>query len=679
MPDLREGGPPSFARRWYISGSQTDVLEPWGAVLNAILHDRRAEFAVSAGIADAAPLSAKSIEGPMPRARELNIVMLIGTILTGLTGVLLMAAALYVSFHGRNTFSTPYNALKIVRSRGGTGASSQEKTDRARPVSHPHSDVEVIQASVRQNDGDVSRIHTQSFKRIKVSLATVGTSLSKDIPPYKPMDLLAADQPLSGGKTAHAVNPDIYGTKVEGDVDVRNVALPLKTKPAPHITDAMARDFVLNTMGEGFMDGPAASGPALAYAPVQNNVTVLHPKIAHLIEGGLENVTVVPETSATRDKRLGQTEHVVTIKQNTPLAEALKANGFTDAMIKAIKRTVHNVYSDTILPPGAHLRILYGQSSSDTVVPYRFSIYLGDTHVVTVALTDQGRYVLALAPPPIKFSDKDVEQINVNTLPSLYRSIWETARKHKLPDAMIRRIIAMFAYDTDLTKKVSPSDSINILETDPQKGKPQLLYVSLNVDNTSYQMFRFRTDDGVVDYYDSDGRTGKRFLVRRPLDGGGRETSPFGWRMHPVFHRRIFHTGVDLAAPRGTPIYAAGDGVVVRDNWVSGYGRLVEIKHANGYSTRYAHMHRFAKGLHPGEHVRQGQVIGYVGATGDATGPHLHFEIRINGHPQNPLSVRLPRAKALPPRYESAFNQMVHQIEKLMDRKSNDTQIASAA
>lgn len=182
-------------------------------------------------------------------------------------------------------------------------------------------------------------------------------------------------------------------------------------------------------------------------------------------------------------------------------------------------------------------------------------------------------------------------------------------------------------------------------------------------------MYRFQTEDGLVDYFDENGQTGKKFLMRRPLEGGGRLRSNYGYRIHPIFKTRKLHTGVDLSARTGTPIYAGGDGVVKRAQWVSGYGRYVELNHANGYQTAYAHMNRIADGMSPGTRVRQGQIIGYVGSTGYSTGPHLHYEIKINGRTVDPLSVRLPRDKSLPNQYRAKFDQTIAQINDLMSRE----------
>jgi murein DD-endopeptidase MepM/ murein hydrolase activator NlpD len=295
-----------------------------------------------------------------------------------------------------------------------------------------------------------------------------------------------------------------------------------------------------------------------------------------------------------------------------------------------------------------------------------------------VALTDRGSYVLGLAPSEITFPEEDTEEVNVSNLPSVYRAIWETARKHDIPDEITKRIVAMYAYDVDLNKKISPGDSIEVLETEKDAdGKQDLLYVGLKLGSTLRQLYRFRTDDGAVDFYDPDGETGKRFLTRRPLSGGGRLASRFGWRVHPIFHTRKLHTGVDLASPRGTPIYAAGDGVVERAGWSSGYGNFTLLKHVNGYETGYGHQSKIV--VKAGDHVRQGQIIGYVGSTGNSTGTHLHFDIRINGNFVDPLSVKLPRDHALPAQDDDAFHQTIAQIKDLMKRDGEAAPVQVAA
>jgi murein DD-endopeptidase MepM/ murein hydrolase activator NlpD len=464
---------------------------------------------------------------------------------------------------------------------------------------------------------------------------------------------------------------------------VQLAAMPVSFVPPRAISDQSAAEYVRSVVEATFFsEDPAA--PALAYAALGPSVRDLGLLPGRDTLGGIaENVTVMPKTTLAADAALGRSERILTVKERTPLNDVLRRNGFTDAMIAAIDATLQNVFPSTELPAGARLRILFGPSrTSNTLIPYRMSIYLHDNgsgldvHRATVALTDKGQYVLGLAPAEIEFPEEDTEEVNVANLPSIYRSIWETGRKHDLDDAAIQRIIGMFAYEVDMTKKIGAGDSIEILETVPDaEGRSDLLYVGLTLGSSTRQLYRFGTDDGVIDFYDPDGETGKRFLTRRPLEGGGTLRSRFGYRVHPIFKTRRLHTGVDLAAKSGTPIYAAGDGVIQYYKWQSGYGNKVEISHVNGYETAYGHMSRYADGLSVGSHVRQGQIIGYVGSTGQSTGPHLHFEIKINGNLVDPLSVKLPKDNVLPQQYAARFAETRAQIDDLMARPAAATPV----
>src|SRR5690606_31381885 len=218
-----------------------------------------------------------------------------------------------------------------------------------------------------------------------------------------------------------------------------------------------------------------------------------------------------------------------------------------------------------------------------------------------------------------------------------------------------------------------------ILQPEPDAtGRRELLYVGLKLGTSVREFYRFRTDDGTVDYCDPSGETGKRFLTRRPVQGGGRLSSRFGNRVHPIFKTKRLHAGVDLAAPKGTPIYASGDGVVEKAQRVSGYGLYVQLDHVNGYETGYGHMSRIADGMKPGGRVRQGQSIGHEGSTGHSAGSRLHFELKVNGRVVDPLSVKLPRDKTLAAQYERPFEQTIEQIRDLMQRDPAPMTVASA-
>lgn len=653
--------------------------------MNAAQRNRHAALLKATGFEDSPALTVQSTDGEIPHGRELSFAWLTGTVMTGLTSVMLMGAALYVSFQGQDTFSTAYEALQVARPeleiRSVTDMSA--KSSRVRPVSATRSDLEVIEASIRDKVDGRDIIRNQPFKRIRATLATAATSLSEGIPDYDPVAILNATQPIAVADGGAEVNTDVYGAEVEGEVAVRLAEMPLTLVPPTAISDQTAARFV-----RGLIDADTAivgSAPTLAYAALGPSVRDL----GRLGDGGTisgiaENVTVVPKTTIAAEAGLGRSERFLTLREAVPLAELLGRNGFSDNQTALVIDALRNVLRDTTLPKDTRLRILYGPLSREatSLVPYRLSLYGprpdgSYEYEATVALTDTGQYVLGIEPDFVEFPDEDTEEINVANLPSVYRSIWETGRKHDLDDATIQRIIGMYAYDVEMTKKISAGDGIEILESMPEAGgRGELLYVALTLGSTTRKLYRFATDDGMVDFYDPDGETGKRFLNRRPLEGGGTLRSRFGYRIHPIFKTRRLHTGVDLAARSGTPIYAAGDGVIQYYKWQSGYGNKVELQHVNGYETAYGHMSRFVDGLSVGSRVRQGQIIGYVGSTGQSTGPHLHFEIRINGNLVDPLSVKLPKDNVLAQQYQGEFARTMAQINDLMERQPEPVSVA---
>jgi hypothetical protein len=655
--------------------------------LNAAQRNRHAALLKATGFEDSPALTIQSTDGEIPHGRELSFAWLSGTVMTGLTSVMLMGAALYVSFQGQDTFSTAYEALQLSRPKveGPAATDMSAKTSRLRPVAATRSDVETIEASIRETVDGRDMIRNEPFTRIRATLATASTSLSDGIPDYDPVAILNATQPIAVAADAIDVNTNVYGAEVEGEVAVRLADMPMTFVPPRAITDQSAAEFV-----RGLIEATTSvvgGEPTLAYAALGPSVRDLgRLGDGSTIGGVAENVTVVPKTTAASEAGLGRSERFLTLRDAAALPDVLSKNGFSANQSALVIDALRNVLRGPNLPTKTRLRILYGPLSREatSLVPYRLSLYEPRAdgtynYQATVALTDTGQYVLGIEPDFVEFPAEDTEEINVANLPSVYRSIWETGRKHELDDATIERIIGMYAYDVDLTKKISAGDSIEILETKPDaNGHSEPLYVALTLGATTRKFYRFGTDGGVVDFYDPDGETGKRFLTRRPVDGGGTLRSRFGYRIHPIFHTRRLHTGIDLAAPSGTPIYAAGDGVIKYYKWQSGYGNKVEIQHVNGYETGYGHMSRYVDGLGVGSRVRQGQLIGYVGSTGQSTGPHLHFEIKINGNFVDPLSVKLPKDNILAQQYKGEFSRTMAQINDLMQRQAAPVTLAQA-
>ncbi|HET7675580.1 MAG TPA: peptidoglycan DD-metalloendopeptidase family protein [Gammaproteobacteria bacterium] len=221
-------------------------------------------------------------------------------------------------------------------------------------------------------------------------------------------------------------------------------------------------------------------------------------------------------------------------------------------------------------------------------------------------------------------------------------NLYRAARRAGLSRALTSELIRIFAGRVDFRHDISRGDRFVAIYRETS-GDSAILAAELDLANATLRVFRDVGTDGKVRYFTAAGRTLTPTLLRTPVDYT-RVSSPFSLhRLNPVLHIYRPHYGVDLAAPTGTPVHAAGNGEVTFRGRDGGYGNLIIIHNRDGkYSTRYAHLLRFAKGIRVGARVRQGEVIGYVGATGLTTGPHLHFEIRVDGVAENPLTVKLP-------------------------------------
>lgn len=229
--------------------------------------------------------------------------------------------------------------------------------------------------------------------------------------------------------------------------------------------------------------------------------------------------------------------------------------------------------------------------------------------------------------------------------------LYATALKRGATEHEINSLADAFAYDVDFQRDVRPGDHFELVferfydDQGHTVRTGDMLFISLETRNGSRAFYQFLAPgDSQPTWYDADGNSAQRFLMKTPVNGA-RLSSAFGVRIHPVLGYSMMHRGVDFAAAIGTPILAAGDGTVERAGPFSTYGNYVKLRHANGYETAYAHMSRVA--VRAGARVRQGQIIGYVGETGRATGPHLHYEVLRGGQQVNPMSLRVPNGRNL--------------------------------
>lgn len=258
----------------------------------------------------------------------------------------------------------------------------------------------------------------------------------------------------------------------------------------------------------------------------------------------------------------------------------------------------------------------------------------------TVTRNEDEKYVAEAEQLELK-SERKIAFGEINT------SLAAAMNNAGIPQSIIGNFINIFAYTVDFRSDIKVGHTFKVLYD--RKVAPDgkvikngdILYAELNLGKNKIALYRYKDSSGGIDYYDSKGLVLKRTLDRKPMEfRSARISSRFGWRRHPILNRRILHSGVDYAAPKGSRIYASGDGVVKRAQFAEGYGNYVVIRHNSEYSTGYAHMTSFARGIKPGTRVKQGQVIGYVGSTGRSTGPHLHFEVIKNGKKVDPLKVK---------------------------------------
>ncbi|HEX5961381.1 MAG TPA: peptidoglycan DD-metalloendopeptidase family protein [Rhodanobacteraceae bacterium] len=230
-------------------------------------------------------------------------------------------------------------------------------------------------------------------------------------------------------------------------------------------------------------------------------------------------------------------------------------------------------------------------------------------------------------------------------------SLFVAGEKAGLSETMVLKLADVFKYDIDFIKDLQKGDRFTVVYDDIYRngkyaGAGNIIAAEFINDGNRYTAYRFKQSDGEVAYYSQDGHPLRRALLRTPVSFT-RISSRFGMRVDPILDKRRLHAGIDYAAPTGTPIHAAGNGVIVFRGKARGFGNLVKIRNTPTYTTGYGHMSRFAKGLHVGSRVSQGEVIGYVGQTGWATGPHLHYEVWVNGVPKNPLTVTMPKPQPL--------------------------------
>ena len=265
-------------------------------------------------------------------------------------------------------------------------------------------------------------------------------------------------------------------------------------------------------------------------------------------------------------------------------------------------------------------------------------------------------------------------------------SLYLSAIKSGMPENTLLEMINLLGFSVDFQREIREGDTfeiiftkkIDVLKNSLIQTKP-IDFVSINLSGTKLSFYKYHDEYGLPQYYDENGKSSKRTIMKTPINGA-KLTSRYGKRKHPVLGYTKLHRGIDFAAPAGTPIFAAGDGIVEKAGWNGSYGRYIRIRHTGTYKTAYAHLSGIHKRIKIGSRISQGKIIGYVGSSGRSTGAHLHYEVLRNDKQVNPMNIKLPAGKNLNKKYLSAFKQRVKQVlnqklvlEKMVENKKITT------
>lgn len=349
----------------------------------------------------------------------------------------------------------------------------------------------------------------------------------------------------------------------------------------------------------------------------------------------------------------------IILQKNETLGEALKRAGTNASQAFTALRALDKVKSVKSVRPGLEITL---QQTLGTQ-PRLQSLHLKADFqsIARVTYTADKRYVGELL-------QLRTQQRRHVVRGSIDASLYVAAERQGMPAATIISLIRALSYRVDFQREIRAGDQFAALYTmraaaDGSLAPGDVDYAELDLGDRVEKLYRFKNPrTGRIDFFDEKGESMRRLLMRTPIDGA-RLTSSFGRRKHPVLGYVKSHKGVDFGAATGTPIYAAGDGVIKRANRFGSYGNYVLISHPRGYKTAYAHLSRFARGMKAGKKVRQGQVIGYVGATGRVTGPHLHYEVYKGKVRVNPMRLDLPTGEVLTRSALTAFKAHVVQVE----------------
>ncbi len=634
-----------------------------------------------------APLFADGRRAP-PDRREVSARWLVGTFLTGITSIVLMGVALSAALDGRQQLTTPAELMEANALDLSAPASGEVgKQDRLSPtvIENKAKDRRVIELSTVQKVGDRDVIRSTPFAHLTMALGA-GHTTKKSYPAFDALDIFAEDAAVA---RANATTGQIYGAKVDSEVSLKVSVFPVESAefaPDGELTTDAVEEYVRVT-GAALTEGDVQVASLEYVDPFRfgGAGNALEIPSTYGVRFVPENVTVAMKSENQGDL-IEFAEELISFRVDRKISAALADAGYTGDDAKGMTAAISTLLNGNALRGGSLLRLGI-ETTNDVPKIMRAGVYRDKEHVLTVALDDHDQYVPA---DPPEGGDQliaalDVEQRNVRVrgdLPRVYDGIYRAAYAYDLTPDLTKQLVKMLAAEVDYQARLGPSDELEVFMSLPEGAdKPdessEIQYVRARFGGNERKFYRHKFKDGSLEYFDANGKSAKQFLLRNPVPNGNFR-SGFGMRRHPILGYMRLHAGVDWSAPRGTPIIAAGSGVVEKADWTSGYGKQTIIRHANGYETSYSHQNAVAKGVVPGARVRQGQVIGYVGSTGLSTGPHLHYELIVNGNKVDAMRIRLPVGKTLKGADLATFKRERDRIDALLQNENEPQKVASA-
>ena len=647
----------------------------WTQTLSSSPHANRNALAIDHGVEPA--LDVNGGRHTFFDHRRVSVRWLCGTVLTGLMGATLIGSTMYAALDREAYFAdAPVAAVAQKKDDDEAGLNTRKGDRLVKPV-----DIVAAKQTFRvptpTKIGDKEEMRTHSFARVETTLLTATAGYSDEVPPFNPLKVLAdARTPVEAQPEPQADDAEFtWATR-----DLSPQALTAGVSLSPEEVQAQVSEHVKSSVAAGnrpFLLPPQLLLMRTSRADAPNPLAYANDIFPNASFSSIEvrivpeNVTVVPR-AASLPGVSQLDEKLVTVHRGESVENLLLNAGVARAIIPVVLAALGARDGQQPIPDGRRVKLLFTDTdgSGNTTVLARLSVYADERLEASVALKDDGTYVrLTGADAPPAASAKRGDDDDDGGMP-LYNSLYETALKQEIPRPVIDDLVRIFANDVDFNRGVAAGDSFSAFydSGDDAEGGNELLYASITTRGDTYRYYRFQTpDDGAVDYYDQNGRSTRKFLIRIPILNA-KITSGFGLRFHPVLGYSRPHTGTDFAAPIGTPIFAAGNGTITQAGWSSGYGRRIEIEHANGYVTTYNHMSGFARGAVEGARVKQGQTIGFLGQTGLATGPHLHYEVLVNGHFVDPMRVKLARTREFDGRMLSIFTKERDRIDELLQK-----------